>query len=215
MNHFKKKKRYMIILFFNKKVIKVYHNTMRKRDVTEKWHELTTERVPRFLRMETNRGKDRVYELALIYPADKRSKPTYTRDHLGRNVEAQIESKKHRIKEIIPYWKEETIYDYESKKRLRYHDFLDIFAQVTDIAQIFKLNNKLVLQIDDNVRMFGNKNNNDCNRLFDILREDLLEKKCGNFIYVKDVTTVQRMKLYDMLTEKGFKRTTLYRHYSY
>jgi hypothetical protein len=215
MYPFKNKKRYMIVLFRNKQVIKVFHNTMRKGDITDKWHELKTETPPVFPRLENNRGKDRIYELALIYPQDKRSKPTYNRDSLGRNFEVKIESKKHRVKEIIPYWMEETIYDYNTKKRLKYHQFIDLFTSVTEIAQIFKLNNKLVLQIDDTLRMFGNKNNKDCERLFDLLRSDLLEKKHGNFIYVKDVSTVQRMRLYKMLVEHGFNRKTLYRHYSY
>lgn len=215
MYPFKNKKRYMIVLFRNKQVIKVFHNTMRKGDITDKWHELKTEKKPEFIRSNNNRGKERIYELALIYPQDKRSKPTYTRDSLGRNIEVKIESEKHRVKEIIPYWVEETIYDYETKKRLRFFQFIEIFSSVTEIAQIFKLNNKIVLQIDDKLRMFGNKNNNDSNRLFDLLREDLLEKKRGNFIYVKDVTTVQRMRLYNMLVEHGYNRKTLYRHYSY
>lgn len=212
---FKNKKRYMIVLFFNKTIIKVYHNTMKKGDVTDKWHELKTEKKPRYIRMNNNRGKSRIYELALIYPADKRSKPTYTRDELGRNVEVKIESKKHRVKEIIPYWVEETIYDYETKKHIRYHEFIDIFSSVTEISQIFKLNNKIILQIDDKFRMFGNKNNDDCNRLFDILREDLLNKNCGNFIFIKDITTAQRTSLYKLLEEHGFSKRILYRHYSY
>ena len=215
MNPFKNKKKYIIVLFRNKKVVRVYRNTVRKGDVNDLWHELITEKRPVFTRQETNRGKLRTYELALIYPADKRAKPTYTRDTLGRTIEVQNESPKHRIKEIVPYWVEEKIYDYETKTHIRYHEFIELFTPVTDIAQIFKLNSKIVLQIDDNFRMFGNKNKFDCNRLFDILREDLLQKNCGNFMFVKDVTTVQRMGIYKMMEEKGFNRKILYRHYSY
>jgi len=214
---FKNKKRYMIVLFHNKKVINVYHNTMRKSDVMDKWYELKTEKKPLFCRSDTdNRGKPRIYELALIYPMDKRSKPIYTRDELGRNVEVKNISPKHRIRHIIPYWVEEQIYDYETKKHIRFHEFIKIFEPVTEISQIFKLNNKILLQTDDNFRMFGNKNNNDCDRLFDLLRNELINKNCSNFIYIKDVTTVQRRYLYDLLMEKkGYTRSILYRHYSY
>lgn len=215
MNHFKNKKRYIIVLFFNKKVIKVYHNTMKKRDILEKWYELKSEKKPAFTRLEDNRGRPRIYELALIFPADKRSKPTYTKDELGRNVEVKIESSKHRIKEIIPYWLEETIYDYETKKQIRYHEFFEKIKLVTDISQLFTLNNKIILQTDDKFTMFGNKNINDCNRLFNILENDLLNNNCGNFIFIKDVSTVQRMHLYKILEEKGFSKKILYRHYSY
>jgi hypothetical protein len=63
--------------------------------------------------------------------------------------------------------------------------------------------------------MFGNKNKFDSDRLFDIVREDLLKRRHGNFIFVKDVNTHQRISLYNLLESKGFKRTELFRHYSY
>ena len=93
---------------------------------------------------------------------------------------------------------------------------MNILEDVDEIAQIFTLNTKLFLQIEDNIKMFGNKNLNDSDRLFDLLREDLLKhKKKGNFIFVKDITTTQRKTLYNLLEKKGYKRTELFRHYSY
>jgi hypothetical protein len=86
---------------------------------------------------------------------------------------------------------------------------------VEDISQIFTLNNKILLQIEDTFRMFGNKNIDDALRLFELIKEDILKKKRGNFFFVKDITTHQRKLLYDMLESKGFKRTELFRHYSY
>lgn len=215
MDRFKNTKRYMILLYCNKKLKRVYHNTMRKCDITEKWNELKTQVKPPYIRLENNRGKERIYELVLIYPADKRSKPVYSRDSLGRTKEAKINSVKHRIREVIPYWVEETIYDYETKKQLRYYQLIDILKNVTEISQIFKLNNKIVLQIDDYFRVFGNKNVNDCDRLFDLIREDLLNQGHGNFLFVKDIVTDQRRRLYELLMSKGFSKQILYRHYSY
>lgn len=63
--------------------------------------------------------------------------------------------------------------------------------------------------------MFGNKNLDDSDRLFAIIRDDLLKRKKSNFIFVKDITTHQRKLLYNLLVEKGYKRTELFRHYSY
>ena len=119
------------------------------------------------------------------------------------------------MKELIPYWEEEKVYDHDNKKRIRYHELLEVFLKVQEIAQIFTLNNKIFLQIESEVRMFGNKNLSDSERLFNILKEDLLDKRKGNFIFVKDVTTTQRKNLYPLLEKKGYKRTDLFRHYSY
>jgi hypothetical protein len=63
--------------------------------------------------------------------------------------------------------------------------------------------------------MFGNKNIFDAERLFEIVKEDLLKRKIGNFIFVKDITTHQRKQLYNLLESKGYKRSELFRHYSY
>lgn len=86
---------------------------------------------------------------------------------------------------------------------------------INEIAQIFTLNNKLFVQIENDVKLFGNKNIKDSERLFEIVRDDLLNKKKTNFIFVKDVTTHQRKLLYKLLESKGFKKTELFRHYSY
>jgi hypothetical protein len=92
---------------------------------------------------------------------------------------------------------------------------MDVILKVEDIAQIFTLNNKLFLQIENDIRLFGNKNIADTERLFDIVRKDLTKRGRGNFIFVKDITRHQRSQLYEMLEAKGYKRTELFRHYSY
>ena len=92
---------------------------------------------------------------------------------------------------------------------------IEEILKVTEIGQVFTLNNKLFVKNDDNIKLYGNKNLKDAERLFELVREDLLKKKRGNFIFVKDVTTAQRKQLYTLLESKGFKRTELFRHYSY
>lgn len=192
------------------------HKSMKKNTIYEYWRECKTQRPPEFIQKQGGkRNKELVYELALIFPYNRWTTATYVKDSLGRNIEAKIEDNKYRIKEIIPYWKEELIYDLNKKKRIRYHEMMDYILGITDIAQIFTLNNKLFVQIEDNIRMFGNKNIMDADRLFEIVKKDLTKRKRGNFIFVKDITTHQRKILYALLESKGYKRTELFRHYSY
>lgn len=208
--------KYFIVLFCNKKRVRILYRCMKTNSVWEKWREFKTQRKPRFLKVQNRkRNNDVVYELALIFPNTKWVTKTFVKDSLGRTVEAKFEDDKFRIKEIIPYWKEELIYDYQKKTRVRYHEFFEEVLNVTEISQIFTLNNKLFVQCDDNIKLYGNKNINDADRLFNLLREDLLKKKKTNFIFVKDVNTAQRKQLYSLLESKGFKRSELFRHYSY
>ena len=213
---FMKNGKYFIALFCNKKMVKILYKCMKRTTVYEYWREFKTERKPPFIKLQGGkRNLDLTYELVLIFPNNRWATKTFIRDSLGRNVEAIIEDKKFRIKEMIPFWEEELIYDFQIKKHIRFHQLLEQFLPIQDISQIFILNNKLFLQIEENILMFGNKNITDAERLFEIVKDELLKRKRGNFIFIKDITTHQRKLLYNMLEAKGFKRTELFRHYSY
>lgn len=211
-----KPSKYFVILFCNKKKVRVLYKCRTKNTIYDAWHEFKTQQRPPFVKLQGGkRNRELIYELGLIFPNNKWAIPTIIRDELGRNVEAKMVDTKFRIKELIPYWEEELIYDFDNKKRIRYHEMMKIILEVNDIAQIFTLNNKLFLQVEDNIRLFGNKNIADAERLFNIVKNDLIKRKMGNFIFIRDITTHQRSQLYKMLEEKGYKRTELFRHYSY
>lgn len=208
--------KYFIVLFCNKKRVKILYRCMRRTTITEYWHEYKTQKKPDFVKIQGGkRNQEQIYELALIFPNNRWATTTYVKDSLGRNQPAIIEDSKFRIKEIIPYWKEELIYDFQQKKRIRYHQMFNEILKISDIAQIFTLNKNLFVQVENDIRLFGNKNLKDSERLFEILKSDLLKRKRGNFIFVKDITTHQRRLLYELLETKGYKRTELFRHYSY
>ena len=209
--------KYFIVLFCNQKRVKILHRSMKRTTSYEYWREFKTQQVPPFLKQQGGERKknELVFELALVFPNNRWATATYVRDSLGRNIEAKIENDKFRIKEIIPYWQEEQIYDFQIKKRVRYHVMMEQILPITEVAQIFTLNNKLFVQVDDDIKLFGNKNINDANRLFEIVKKDLVKRKKGNFFFVKDITTHQRSLLYKLLESKGFKKEELFRHYSY
>ena len=181
------------------------------------WEEYKTQIQPPHIK--TNSGKKRTkmnFELALVFPKTRCSTKTYSKDELGRNVEIKLDDDdKFRIKYLIPYWEEELIYDYDTKTRIHYHQVIRYINGIQDIAQIFTLNNKLIVQVEEDTKMYGNKNIPDTERLFETIKSDLLKRSKTNFIFVKDVTTHQRSLLYDFLEKRGYKRETLFRHYSY
>lgn len=208
--------KYFIILFCNRRKKKVIHKSAKRSTIMDVWRDIRTEKQPPYVKLNSGRKRTPLtYELALVYPNNRWAVKTYSKDELGRNFEVKMKDDKQRIKDIIPFWEEELIYDYESKKRIRYHQMMQYISTVTEIGQIFTLNNKLFVQVENNIRLFGNKNIDDTNRLFDIVREELIRKKKTNFIFVKDITTHQRILLYNLLESKGYKRTELFRHYSY
>ena len=210
-------KKYSIVLFCNKKRVSVLYSCMKRTTVYEYWREFKTQVRPRYTKQQTGKrnNNELLFELALIFPNNRWATAIWVKDSLGRNQEAKIDNDKFRIKEIIPYWKEELIYDFNSKKRIRYHQMLEYILSITDITQIFTLNKNLFIQTDNDVRLYGNKNKQDAERLIELIREDIVSKKRGNFFFVKDITTHQRSLLYKLLESKGFNKNDLFRHYSY
>jgi len=189
---------------------------MQKKTVYEYWREYKTEKKPPFVKLQGGkRRQELVHELGLLLPNSRWSDQVWVKDSLGRNQKATFEDDNLRIKEIIPYWVEEKVYDHDNGKRIRYHEMMEQILPINDITQIFTLNNKMFVQIEDNVRYFSCKNLIDTERLFEIVKNDLLNRKRGNFMFVKDVSTQQRKMLYAMLIAKGYKKSELFRHYSY
>ncbi len=81
---------------------------MKRTTITEYWNEHKTQRKPDFVKIQGGkRNQEQVFELALIFPNTRWSTNQWVKDSLGRNIEAKIEDEKFRIKEIIPYWKED------------------------------------------------------------------------------------------------------------
>lgn len=220
----KNKHKYMILVMLrdNKtrtwKRKKVVHATNKRTTINEYWREYKTQKKP--LYCAENRGRSRAkleFELVLIYPNNRwvKDEKVFRQDELGRNQEVYIESDEHRIKELIPWWEPEKIYDFQQKKHIYFEEMFSIIYNIQQPAQIFTLNNKIFVQIDDDITVYKNKNLNDTQRLFEILQSELLKKKKKNFMFVKDVTRYQRSLLYNLLEPKGFSRNELFRHYSY
>ena len=148
----KSAKKYSIVLFCNKKRVKVMYSCMKRTTVYEYWRELRTEKKPRYVKTINNRKGELVFELALIFPNNRWATNPWVKDSMGKNIEAKIEDNKYRIKEIIPYWAEEYIYDHQIKKRIRYHQMIEQIIPITEIAQVFTLNSKLFVQVDNEIK---------------------------------------------------------------
>lgn len=215
----KKKPKYMIVVMLNESRKKILYKSNKRTTIHEHWRECKTQKKP--LYCAENRGRARtklLFDLALIYPVNRwtKNEVLYMKDEAGKNQKVNItNSGEYIIKEVIPWWEPEKIYDFQQKKHIFFEEMFDIISKISESAQIFTLNNKIFVQIDDDVTVYKNKNKNDTSRLFEILKSQLLLKKRKNFMFVKDVTSYQRKILYNLLEPKGFTRNELFRHYSY
>jgi hypothetical protein len=106
------------------------------------------------------------------------------------------------------YNKEEKIYDVNENKKISFAKFKSKYLGQDKTYMISKLNNKVVVQNDDEYSLFSLKNEQDCERFLKIL-ESKSEKR--NFIIVRDFSSPQRKYLYDILIDKGYDIDFLYR----
>lgn len=211
----KEKIKYLIVIYRNNKKFKILHKKSLQKTIIRLWDIESKFIKPRFFIEYGKRGSDVKFELALLYPKDKTQQQLYKKDTLGRNKVIELLDEKHKIKKIIDYYVEQTVYDIKEKKRIRYFEILKILKNFNELTQLFTLNNKLIILNENFVKVYNNVCKQTCQRLFNLLKEDLINYGVSNILFVRDIRTDQRKKLYNLLEEKGFKRTELFRHYSY
>ena len=106
------------------------------------------------------------------------------------------------------YNEEELIYDIKENKKIDIDFFIKKYLSEKELYMLSKLNNKLIVQKNENIQLFSFKNENDVTRFVDSLTNSMDKI---NFIYVSDVSSAQKKYLYKLLEESGFDKQMLYR----
>jgi hypothetical protein len=197
-----------VILFKNNKKRKILKSFVREQKAIEYYEKKLKESSEIIFDKEYENGSICNYKIALTTKTCEISKIYYT-DSLGRNISINPKiSDNLYIKKLEMYKKEEKIYDVQENKKISFNKFVSEYLNKDKTIMISKLNNKVVVQDDDEYFLFSLKTEDDCNRFLNIV-ESSVEKK--NFIIVRDFTSPQRKYLYDLLVDKGFDIDFLYR----
>ena len=101
--------------------------------------------------------------------------------------------------------------DYQTKNRISVETFINKYLSKTDVKLVSKLNNKIVVQNEDDVKLFTMKNEDDAKRLIESLTERFVKLKRGDCMFVMDISSPQRKYLYKLLTDFGYDLEYLYR----
>jgi len=202
---------YIIVLFKNrvrKKIIKKFKTSKRSLSF---YNNLLSEAESIVFDKQTENGFTTKYEIALLEKKKNNLFPYFITDEYGRNVKINLEDDDYSIVKINPYKVEEFIQDYEKKSRISLDIFINDYLSTDGIKMISKLNNKIILQIDQKINLFVLKSDNDASRFVDLLSSHFLNIKRYDCMFVKDISTAQRKYLYDLLIEYGFPKKFLYR----
>lgn len=198
-------------MFKNKKkrkIIKCYNTEKR---AIEKYNSLLKENDKIIFEKIVENSEETNYELGLITNQKKIQESLFLTDDLGRNITVNLENPDYVFTKISRFKIEELIYDWQKSKKIGVYDFINEYCKTKDLKNIFSLNNKICVQIDEDVVIFSLKDSNESHRFIDILEEYFYQNKRSDAIFVKDVSNAQRKWIYDVLSKKGFEKKRLYR----
>lgn len=202
---------YIVVLFKNKvrkKIVKTFKTSKRALNF---YNRLVDNSNKVIFSKKTENGIPSKYELVLLEQNSGKLFNTYVIDEYGRNIKVDLEDSKFSIVRVTEYNLPDKIQDYQTKTRIGVDILIKKYLNKDGIKLVSKLNNKIVIQKDEDLNLFILKSDEDASRLIDSLMEYFFSVKRFDCMFVKDISTAQRKYLYDILEEKGFSKSFLYR----
>ena len=202
---------YVIILFKNKKKKKLIKGYKTESNAKSKFKTILKENKVKFPVYYEN-AEPCYFELGLLTNQSAYQKSLFTTDDLGRNNMVKIEGESDYIfLDIKSYDVEERIYDWQTDDRITYDEMISTYCKKNTLKNISTLNNKLIIQIDEVFYLFSLKNSEDSVRLLQTMENDFMLSGRRDAFFVRDMSTVHRKWMYNLLENYGFDRKKLYR----
>ncbi len=205
---------YIVVLFKDKKkkrIIKKFITFSRAKQFYEK---LIKESNEVLFEIRVEGGKECNYEIGIVEMSSKQLVPVYMTDEFGRNIKVKLENPDYNIIKISPYRYPETIFDIERNKKITVDFFLNRYLPKVGVKVMSVLNNKVIIQNDDEVRLFSLKSENEAERFIAEISSLFYKNKRGDCLFVTDTSSPQRKYLFQFLESKGFDKKILYRKFT-
>lgn len=203
---------FQIVLFKNKIKKKIINKFKTLKKTVAQFNNLIEESNNVIFPVKYENGSPSTYELSILEKRKSNNEKLFIKDEFGRQVKVDLDDSDFTINKIVYFEIEEEFLDYQTKKKINSKEFIQKYLTVTGIKMISKLNNKIIVQIDEDYKLFTFKNDSDANRFLDELGQYLRKINKNDCILVKDYSTIHRKYLYDILVIQGFPRSYLQRH---
>jgi len=205
---------YLIVLFKNKKKKRIIKKFVTLSRATKFFNQLINESNDVIFDVLVENAKDCNFELGLVDLNVSQSFPVYITDELGRSIKVKLDEDGMSIISINPYREEELIYNVKNKSKITAKEFVKSFLKGDGLKMVSVLNNKIILQKDEEIELFSLKNESECSRFVECLSSYFFKIKRGDCLFVKDDSSVQRKYLYNLLESNGFDKKVLYRKFT-
>jgi hypothetical protein len=205
---------YIIVLFKNKKKKRIIKKFVTLSRAKKYFKQLSSDSYDVIFEVLVENGKECNFELGLIEMATNQSSPVYITDDYGRSIKVKLEEEGMSMLEIIPYKEEELIYDVKRKTKITSQEFIKRYLRGDGLKMVSVLNNKVVLQKDEDIDLFSLKNEEECRRFVESLSNYFFKIKRGDCLFIQDCSSPQRKYLYTLLESNGFDKKVLYRKFT-
>jgi hypothetical protein len=204
MNH-------LIVLFKNKKRKKIINRFKTLDRAKEFFSSKVSESENVIFKKQVENALPCSFEIALLSKKDDNFQSLFVKDSLGRQVRVDLDDDDFKIIEVREYRVEEKIFDVYQNKKITTQEFLKSYINTPSIKLLSKLNNKVVLQNDDNIDLFTLKDPEECTRFLKSLSNYFISTQRMDVIVVYESSKAQKKYLYDILEKTGIDKKVLYR----
>ena len=205
------KQNFQVILFKNNKKKKIFKSFVTKKKAEEFFNKKIKVSNSVGFSVEYENAKKVSYKLLLTSNLfDNEFSSIYYKDYLGRTISVDIKIQEDMyIQKIEDFRIEDYIYDLNKNLKISIQDFHKNYLKNKEFYILSKINNKLVVQKDEDFKLFSFKNESDVERFIESLMTIT-----NNFMFVSDVSSPQKKYIYKILQENGFSKQMLYRKFT-
>lgn len=201
---------YLIVLFKNKEKKKIINKFKTYKKANLFYKEKLKESGDIIFQRNYENGVKCEYELAMIGIGENND-DLFIKDELGRQSKVEVNKNGFYIKKISPFNIEEKLLDYQTKKKITVHQLIRRYLKKDGLKLVSKLNNKIVIQNDDDFNLFTLKTIFDADKFIDSISNHFRDIGRSDCMFVKDTSTTQRKDLYEILIKSGFPKRYLTR----
>jgi hypothetical protein len=202
---------YLVVLFKNKEKKKIINKFKTYERADSFYKKLIKENDSVVFETKVENARPCDYELCLLQKGYDNFDKLFVRDDFGRQVLISLDDPDYKIIQVSKYKVPEKIFDVDKNKKITTEEFIKKYLPKNSIKLISRLNNKVVVQNDSDVKLFSLKDENESRRFLENLNDHLIDTGRGDSIIVIETSKPQKKYLYDVLSEMGISKQSLYR----
>lgn len=202
---------YLVVLFKNKERKKIINKFKTYERADSFYKKLINENESVIFETKVENARPCDYELCLLQKDDNKFDKLFMRDDFGRQILVELDDPDYKIIQVSKYKVPEKIFDVDKNKKITTEEFIKKYLPKNSIKLISRLNNKVVVQNDSDVKLFSLKDENESRRFLENLNDHLIDTGRGDSIIVIETSKPQKKYLYEVLSEMGINKQSLYR----